>query len=212
MKDSGLGTPATRASTIERLIKVGYLEREKKALHPTQKGRSLISILGENSLASPELTARWEERLARMERGEDRREDFMNGIKRFVSSLVEEVGGMEGEKLAAPKNGGSRGKRGRPSGKPSGEPLGACPKCGSPVVETKKAFGCSAWKEKGCKFAIWKTVAGKRISESQAKELLAKGETEQLKGFKSRAGKPFSAALKLDEEYKVRLDFEKSSG
>ncbi|MGH3086737.1 MAG: DNA topoisomerase III [Rubrobacteraceae bacterium] len=207
MKDSGLGTPATRAATIERLIKVGYLERQKKALHPTEKGRALISLLGENSLASPELTARWEERLARMERGEDRREDFMNGIKRFVSSLVEEVGGMEGEKLAAPKNGG--GKRGRSFGKPSGEPLGECPKCGSPVVETKKAYGCSAWKETGCEFAIWKTVAGKRISESQAKELLAKGGTKQLKGFKSRAGKPFSAALKLDDEHKVRLDFER---
>ncbi len=207
MKDSGLGTPATRASTIERLIKVGYLEREKKALHPTEKGRVLISLLGENSLASPELTARWEERLARMERGEDRREDFMNGIKRFVSSLVEEDGGMEGEKLAAPKN-GSGGRRGRSSGKPSGEPVGACPKCGSPVVETKKAYGCSAWKEKGCKFAIWKTVAGKRISEPQAKELLAKGETKQLKGFKSKAGKPFDAALKLDEEYKVKFDFD----
>jgi DNA topoisomerase-3 len=207
MKDSGLGTPATRASTIERLIKVGYLERQKKALHPTAKGRSLISLLGENSLASPELTARWEERLARMERGDDRREDFMNGIKRFVSSLVEEVGGMEGEKLASPANGRSGGKRGRSSGKPSGDPIGACPKCGSPVLETKKAYGCSAWKEKGCKFAIWKTVAGKRISEPQAKELLSKGETKQLKGFKSRAGKPFEAALKFDGEYKVKLDF-----
>src|SRR5829696_6252178 len=69
MKDSGLGTPATRAATIERLLKVGYLVREKKALVPTEKGRALIGLLGESSLASPELTARWEERLARMEKG-----------------------------------------------------------------------------------------------------------------------------------------------
>lgn len=205
MKDSGLGTPATRAATIERLIKVGYLEREKKALLPTEKGRSLISLLGENSLASPELTARWEERLARMERGEDRREDFMGGINRFVRSLIEEVGNTEGERLAAaPRSSNGRSKS---SGRGSGEPLGACPKCGSPVVQTKKSFGCSAWKERGCKFAIWKTTAGKRISESQAKQLLTKGRTSELKGFKSKAGRQFSAALVLDDEKKVRLEF-----
>jgi hypothetical protein len=80
MKDSGLGTPATRAATIERLIKVGYIEREKKVLVPTEKGRSLIGLLGENPLSSPELTARWEERLAKMEKGEERRPDFMADI------------------------------------------------------------------------------------------------------------------------------------
>lgn len=216
MKDSGLGTPATRAATIERLIKVGYLEREKKVLLPTGKGRALIGLLGENSLASPELTARWEERLARMERGDDRREDFMNGINRFVSSLIEEVGRTEGEKLAAaPRSYGGRGKSrssGNAPGSPSGAPLGECPKCGSPVVETKKSFGCSAWKEKGCKFAIWKTTAGKRISEAQAKQLLTRGRTGELKGFKSKAGRQFSAALVLDDEKKVRFDFEAGEG
>jgi len=69
MKESGLGTPATRAATIERLLKVGYLVRDKKALVPIEKGRAPIGLLGESPLASPELTARWEERLARMEKG-----------------------------------------------------------------------------------------------------------------------------------------------
>ncbi|MCV5277405.1 DNA topoisomerase, partial [Escherichia coli] len=68
MKDSGLGTPATRAAIIERLIEVGYVEREKKALVPTAKGRALIGLLGDGPLASPEMTARWERRLARIER------------------------------------------------------------------------------------------------------------------------------------------------
>jgi DNA topoisomerase-3 len=76
------------------------------------------------------------------------------------------------------------------------------------VVETKKAFGCSAWKQSGCDFAVWKTVSGKRVSEAQAKQLLAKGRTGQLKGFKSKAGKPFEAALSLDGEYRVKLEFE----
>jgi DNA topoisomerase-3 len=194
MKDSGLGTPATRAVTIERLIKVGYVERDKKVLVPTEKGRSLIGLLGDSPLTSAGFTARWEERLARMEKGAERRPNFMSDINRFTTELVEEVRGMEGEKLAVPSR--------------SREPLGACPKCGSPVVETKKAYGCSAWKKTGCDFAIWKQVSGKRLSESQAKQLLARGRTGQLKGFKSKAGKPYSAALKLDGEHKVRLEFD----
>jgi DNA topoisomerase-3 len=195
MKESGLGTPATRAATIERLIKVGYLEREKKVLVPTDKGKMLVNLLGDSTLASPEMTALWEKRLARMERGEERRAGFMDDIGSFATELVEQVRVMEGEKLAAPE-------------RISREPLGNCPKCGSPVVETKKAYGCSAWKS-GCKFAMWKTVAGKRISKTQAKQLLDSGKTGQLKGFKSKAGKPFAAALTLDGEQKVKLEFDK---
>jgi len=217
MKDSGLGTPATRAATIERLISVGYLEREKKALVPTEKGRALISLLGDSRISSPELTARWEERLARMEHGAETRSDFMADIGDFVRNLVEEARNKQGEKVAAPaKHNGKRGAKsprangsgGASASKPSGETLGACPKCGAPVVETKKAFGCSAWKQSGCDFVVWKTVAGKRVSEAQAKQLLTKGRTGKLKGFKSKAGKPFEAALVLDETRKVRLEFE----
>ena len=200
MKESGLGTPATRAATIERLLKVGYLVREKKILVPTEKGRALIRLLGESPLSSPELTARWEERLARMEQGAGNRKDFITDINEFASALVEEVRNKEGEKLATPA------KAGRNGGGKSSEPLGVCPKCGSPVVETKKSYGCSAWKS-GCKFAIWKTVSGKRISVAQARQLLTKGRTGQLKGFKSKAGKPYSATLVLDEEHKVRPEF-----
>src|SRR5215212_6732286 len=196
MKDSGLGTPATRAAIIERLLKVGYLEREKKMLVPTEKGRALIGLLDESPLASPELTARWEERLARMERGAEKRPDFMAAIGEFTRSLVEEVCAKEGEKVAVPTKPGGNG----------GAPLGACPKCGAPVLETKKAYGCSAWKN-GCKFAIWKIISGKRVSVPQARQLLTKGRTVQLEGFKSKAGKPYSAALVLNKEHTVKLEF-----
>jgi DNA topoisomerase III len=197
MKDSGLGTPATRAAIIERLIKVGYVEREKKILVPTPKGRALVSLLQKSQLSSPELTASWEERLAKMEQGAERRPDFMADIKSFTTSLVEEVRTMSGEKLASPSYSRNR------------EPLGACPKCGSPVVETKKAYSCSAWRASGCDFAIWKQISGKRLSESQAKQLLRRGRTNQLKGFRSKAGKPYSAALRLDGDHRVRLEFER---
>jgi DNA topoisomerase III len=209
MKDSGLGTPATRAATIERLIKVGYLARDKKVLVPTEKGRAAIGLLGDSPIVSPELTARWEERLAKMERGAEARPDFMSDIRAFATALVEEARNKEGEKVAAPAK--ARAKRhagpGSNGGAASAEPLGSCPKCGAPVVETKKAYGCSAWKD-GCKFAIWKNVSGKRVTEAQAHQLLTEGRTGQLKGFKSKAGKPYSAALVLDGEHKVRLDFE----
>ena len=193
MKESGLGTPATRAAIIERLIKVGYVEREKKILVPTGKGRTLISLLGDSPLSSPELTARWEERLAKMEKGAERRPDFMADISAFATSLVDEVRSTEGEKLV--------------SSSLDLEPLGTCPKCGSPVVETKKAYSCAAWKTSGCDFAIWKQVSGKRLSESQARQLLTKRRTGQLKGFKSKAGKSYAAALQLDGDHKLRLDF-----
>jgi DNA topoisomerase-3 len=208
MKDSGLGTPATRAATIERLIKVGYLARDKKVLVPTEKGRAAIGLLGESPIVSPELTARWEERLAKMERGAEARPDFMSDIRAFATALVEEARNKEGEKVAAPAKARAQRRAGPGSngGAALAEPLGSCPKCGAPVVETKKAYGCSAWKD-GCKFAIWKNVSGKRVTEVQARQLLKGGRTGQLKGFKSKAGKPYSAALVLDEEHKVRLDF-----
>jgi len=210
MKDSGLGTPATRAATIERLIKVGYLARDKKVLVPTEKGRAAIGLLGDSPIVSPELTARWEERLAKMERGAEARPDFMSDIRAFATALVEEARNKEGEKVAAPAK--ARAKRhagtGSNGGAVSAEPLGSCPKCGAPVVETKKAYGCSAWKD-GCKFAIWKNVSGKRLSQSQAKQLLTRGRTNELKGFRSKAGKPYSAALRLDGDHRVRLEFER---
>jgi DNA topoisomerase-3 len=128
-----------------------------------------------------------------MERGAEERPDFMADIGSFTTSLVEGVRTMEGERLASTSR--------------SREPLGACPKCGAPVVETKKAYGCSAWKTSGCDFAIWTQVSGKRLYEAQAKQLLTRRRTGRLKGFRSKAGKQYSAALKLDGDHRVRLDF-----
>jgi len=199
MKDSGLGTPATRAAIIERLLKVGYLERGKKVLLPTEKGRALISLLGGSPLASPEMTAHWEERLVGIEKGAENRSNFMADIGTFATAFVEEVRTRKDEKVAtspAKRHGNGTGSA----------PLGACPRCGAPVVETKKSYGCSTWKD-GCKFAIWKNVSGKRISVAQARQLLAKGRTGQLRGFKSKSGKPYAAALVFDTEHKVRLEF-----
>lgn len=88
----------------------------------------------------------------------------------------------------------------------AGHVLGRCPLCGKDVIEGKKGYGCAGWKE-GCKFIIWKEIAGKKITVSQAKELLQKGRTGVIKGFKSRAGKDFEAALVLGEGGKIEFEF-----
>src|SRR5262249_3148373 len=143
MKECGLGTPATRAQTLETLLERGYLERAGKELAPTAVGMALIADLPVPSLASAELTGRWEARLARMARGLESRPAFMADIAAYVAGFVEEI-------RAAPAPPGSAAGPGK---------VGACPRCRGDVAERFKYFACSA-----CDFKLWKRVAGKRIS------------------------------------------------
>jgi DNA topoisomerase-3 len=190
MKHSGLGTPATRAAIIERLLKTRYIERRKKELLPTQKGIDLVAQV-EEELRDPALTAQWEQRLKEIEEGKLRADAFEADIVSHLKALLPRVFD------AAPI----------PSAPASG--LGVCPLCGKGIVrETPKAYGCSRWKE-GCIFTIWKKIAGKSISASQAQELLVRKKTRKIKGFTSKkTGKKFDAALALDESFKVTFVFD----
>lgn len=211
MKDCGLGTPATRAEIIERLIRSEYVIRERKSLKSTEKGRALIALVAE-PLRSPELTAAWEQQLKEVEAGRYAAEAFYQSIAAFVRELIPQV--TEGLALspeqvaqAVKQRRFGKGKAGgrRHSGRAN---LGTCPLCQQgAVVEHTKAYGCSRYRE-GCKFAIWKVVAGKRLTERQVQALLTRGATDRLKGFTSKAGKTFEARLKLDPDYKVTFDFE----
>ncbi|WP_071549710.1 DNA topoisomerase III [Neomoorella thermoacetica] len=185
----GIGTPATRAAIIERLIQVGYLRREKKNLLPTAKGETLIDLVPEE-VKSVELTARWEEGLKEIEEGQRDCKEWLEGIKNFTTEVVR----MAREQEAAP------------GADPDREVLGQCPICGREVMEYPKSYSCSGYKE-GCRFAIWKEIAGKKVTASQAKELLQKGKTGVIKGFKSKTGKKFDAALTLGEGGKVNFEF-----
>ncbi|OAT83487.1 type IA DNA topoisomerase [Desulfotomaculum copahuensis] len=185
----GIGTPATRASIIERLIHVGYITREKKTLVPTRKGETLIDLVPEQ-VKSPEMTARWEQGLLEIERGAMEVTRWLGGIKEFTREVVQ----MAKEQEAS---GGVKQQK---------EVLGKCPLCGREVVEFTKSYGCTGYKE-GCKFAVWKEIAGKKITVHQTKELLHKGKTGVLKGFKSKTGKGFDAALVLGEGGKVNFEF-----
>jgi DNA topoisomerase-3 len=160
MKESGLGTPATRADTIERLLSVGYIVREGKALVATPKGRQTIELLGSHTLTSAELTGSWEKRLSEIEHGKAERSAFMADIARFTDELVEYFRSIRSESL------------------------GDCPNGDGEIRENRAAFGCSSYqskKEPGCGFTIWKTQLGYSITREQVAELLAKGEA-QLEG------------------------------
>jgi DNA topoisomerase III len=183
MKDRGLGTPATRASILETLLRRGYLARDRKLLVPTETGMSLIAALPVPSLTSPEMTGEWEARLARVARGDERRDVFMKDVTAFVRQVVGAI------TFAGPPAGGEA------------RAVGRCPRCSGDVLERRSSFQCG-----GCGLEVPGRVAGRIISAQLAAVLLGRGRTQVLKGFKSKAGKRFSAALVL-ENHEVRFSF-----
>jgi DNA topoisomerase-3 len=132
MKESGIGTPATRASIIERLIDVGYVERDGRSLVATEKGLNVIRLLGEHPLTSPSLTGDWEQRLGRIERGEEKRDGFMADIAGFATSTVHELDAKLKDVRIPRAN------------------LGPCPICGHDIVENRKGFSCWSREDPGC--------------------------------------------------------------
>ena len=204
MKESGLGTPATRAETIEKLIRTGYVVRDRKAITSTEKGKALVGLVAE-PLRSPELTAEWEQQLKEVEEGQRPVAGFYEGIADLVRTLVPKV--QQGPALSPEQAAQAQGKK-TGKGKGRGKVLGPCPKCKEgQVVENAKAYGCSRYRE-GCNLTIWKTVARKRLTEKQAQLLMANGRTEKMQGFISKADKKFEARLKFDDEFKVVFEFD----
>ena len=196
----GLGTPATRAAIIEKLVAAGFVERKAKSLIPTQDGINLISILPE-PLTSPMLTAEWEQQLTEIARGAASSDTFLDGIRDMVRTLVSDHAQMseEGRALFAPER----------------ESIGVCPRCGKPVYEGKKNFACS---DRSCGFVLWKedrfwTSRKKVLTAKMAADLLKKGRV-QVKGMWSeKKGVAYNAAVLLDdtgEKYvHYKLEFQK---
>ena len=178
MIDSGLGTPATRAAIIERLIQVKYVRRSGKTLVPTEKGITLISILPKN-MTSPEMTGIWEKELNEIRHGEYNQDDFMDGIKKMTCEIVDN-GKSKIEGIEFP--GDSRSS----TVSDSKEPLGPCPGCeDGNIMENTKAFYCSNWRLKKCKFTLWKKDKNTNRPEftpEMTKELLRKNKLEFNEG------------------------------
>jgi DNA topoisomerase-3 len=193
MKDSGIGTPATRAAIIERLLQVGYIERDGRALVVTEKGLSVIKLLGEHALTSPGLTGEWEHRLTNIETGTDSRAAFMGDIARFARETVAELDAKLKDARIPRAN------------------LGPCPVCGHDIVENRKGYSCWSREDPGCGFVIWKSKAGKQLPVAVARELIRTGRTEKpVTGFKGRSGKSFRARLTLTQadDGKWRVEFD----
>jgi DNA topoisomerase-3 len=193
MKDSGIGTPATRAAIIERLITVGYVERDGRALMASEKGLNVIRLLNDHALTSPGLTGSWEQRLGKIERGEDSRDQFMKDIAGFAEETVHQLD----ETLKDVRIPRAR--------------LGPCPVCGHEIVENRKGYSCWAREDPGCGFVIWKAKAGKQLPLAVAKELIKRGYTAQaVTGFRGRSGRSFRAHLALSQtdEGKWRVEFD----
>jgi DNA topoisomerase III len=192
MKESGIGTPATRAAIIERLIAVGYIERDGRSLVATEKGLNVVRLLGRHPLTSPELTGRWEHRLDAIERGEDSRERFMGDIAGFAGETVKMLDHALKD-VRIPK-----------------ATLGPCPVCGHPIVENRKGYSCWARNDPGCGFVIWKSKAGKQLPLAVARELIRTGYTARpVTGFRGRSGRSFRAHLALQQapDGKWRVEF-----
>lgn len=194
MAERGLGTPATRAQTIEGLLFEGYIARQGRDLHVTAKGMSLITLLRDldaGTLTKPELTGEWEHKLRLMERGELSRTTFMDDIRRLTTEIVDKVRGGMGKEVT--------GRFHTLDVK--------CPKCGQQGFnESFRAFECM---NPECKLLVWKTMADREFEREEVAKLLTDGKVGPLEGFRSKFGKPFSADVAINEktEWKAKFDF-----
>jgi DNA topoisomerase-3 len=167
MKDAGLGTPATRAATIERLIDAGYIDREGRQLRATEKGVGLITMLGDHVLTKPELTGKWEQRLNDIERGTDDHDAFHRDVEQFTSDVVAWFADKERDDLRVERR-----------------VLAPCPTpgCEGHIVEYPKSYGCNTFKSKddpGCGYTLWKTQNGTTLTMDEALAHIAAGESSK---------------------------------
>ena len=199
----GIGTPATRAAILEKLVASGLVERKKAkkitSLLPTQAGSSLVTVLPE-ALQSPLLTAEWEQRLGEVERGTLAPEDFMDGIAALVRDLVRDYQPVSGWKVLFPSD---------------RETIGPCPRCGGAVTESKKGFFCE---NRDCRFVLWKdskffSAKKKQLTKSAAASLLKEGRVKLTGCWSEKTGKTYDATVILEDDgartnYKLEFSHE----
>ena len=187
MAERGLGTPATRAATIEGLIAEEYLHRNGRELQPTAKAFNLLFALEQlkvDEIRSPELTGLWEWKLKEMEHGRLKREEFMAHITEQTQEMVERI------------------KTGEFSDPDFGTLQTPCPKCGGAIHETYRHFKCDK-----CDYKLWKVVASRQWEPEEMDELLRNRQIGPLQGFRSKMGRAFAAVIKLNDEHAPSFDF-----
>ena len=187
MAERGLGTPATRAATIEGLIAEEYLHRNGRELQPTAKAFNLLFALEQlkvSEIRSPELTGLWEWKLREMEHGRLKRDEFMAHINEQTQEMVERI------------------KTGEFADADFGTLATPCPKCGGTIHETYRHFKCDR-----CDYKLWKVIASRQWEPEEMDELLKNRQIGPLQGFRSKMGRAFAAVIKLDDEHAPKFDF-----
>ena len=186
LKDCGIGTPATRAAIIETLFAREYMVRQKKSLVPTEKGLAVYSIVREMKIGNAEMTGQWEADLAKIERGELKERDFRKGIESYATQITDE---LLSSKILFPKKQSDI----------------HCPKCGKgSLLFYPRCAKCS---DPDCGLMLFRSVAGKNLTDEQLTQLAVNGETGIIKGFTSKTGKSFEASLSLDGDFKTVFVF-----
>ncbi|MDH6310300.1 DNA topoisomerase-3 [Dysgonomonas sp. PFB1-18] len=189
IKESGIGTPATRASIIETLFSREYIQREKKSLVPTNKGLVVYLAVRNKKIADISMTGEWENALNKIAEGKMDADTFHKGIEVYAAQITTEL-------LESKIEGGNQ-RESCP-----------CPKCkNGQVVFFQKVAKCN---KEDCGLTVFRNKSGKDLTDGQLKDLLTKGKTGTIKGFKSKENKPFDAAVAFDAEYKTIFQFDNS--
>ncbi|MCB9674177.1 MAG: DNA topoisomerase 3 [Alphaproteobacteria bacterium] len=193
MRSCGLGTPATRAAILQTLLDRKYVHRQGKDLLSLPRGRAVIDAVTVEALKSPELTGRWEGRLANVAENKADRATFMSDVCQYAREVCDAIVANPPPALADPND--------------HGKSLGDCPACGQPVRQRGAVFTCDSGRT--CAFVVFTKMARRAISAKMVKQMLTDGQSPYVKGFKSRAGKEFTAGIAWDPgEQKVRFVFE----
>lgn len=190
MKDAGIGTPATRAAIIETLFTRQYIVREKKSLIPTEKGLAVFQNVKDKKIADVEMTGMWENALSKIESGEMSAETFHKSIEVYTSQITTELLGVQLSIASADEC--------------------RCPKCQSGrILFYPKVAKCS---NVDCTLTVFRNKCDKQLTDKQITELLTKGKTGVIKGFKGKTGKIFDASLSLDEQFNATFVFPEKKG
>ncbi len=200
LKESGIGTPATRAAIIERLLSVGYIRRAGKTLIPEEKGIKLCMTVPDE-LKSPQTTGKWEKGLSSIAKGKMQPERFMASIGRFVMFLIDDAKSNKSE-VEFEKEARTKKKR--------SVSLGKCPVCGGKVLENTKAFYCANWKE-GCQFKVWKNILdryGAVMDSAKMRKLLKNGKAEGIKFTLPQTGEGGTGNLILNKDKNFMAEIE----
>ncbi|KAA9026063.1 DNA topoisomerase III [Niallia endozanthoxylica] len=205
MKTEGLGTEATRAGIITMLKDRKYIEIRKNLVYATAKAKILISAVGNEILASPSMTAKWEQRLKEISEGAASPKQFMEQTNKMIAHLIASTVQESNEWSFDEETTDSFVPRQFKKSAPT--KLGTCKLCGGTVIDKGSFYGCSNYQKTGCQFTISKKIKGKTITQKQVKKLLLEGTTEVIEGFKGKE-KEFAAQIKWDDkEKKIQFVF-----